>query len=161
PRPALPAAPPGDPGSPAEPDLPGTGLPVGMLSLLDIDTTQGHAQSGRFLIGDEAAVRGLPVAAEAMKLLYALAFDHLGLRRVHGHIAAGNPLMIKWQKYLGMQEEGRLRQHVFIDGSFQDLVLLGLMEHEYRKTALPRLNALIAAARPRRAAAPVSDTVSA
>lgn len=137
-----------------------SGQPVGMLSLLDVEPAVRQAQSGRFLIGDEGAVRGLPVAAEAMKLLYELAFDRLGLRRVHGHIAAGNPLMIKWQKYLGMQEEGRLRQHVLIDGRFQDLVLLGLMEDEYRKTALPRLNALVRAGRAARAATS-PETVSA
>lgn len=136
-----------------------SGQPVGMLALVAVDTVQRHAESGRFLIGDEAAVRGLPAAAEAMKLLYELAFERLGLQRVHGHIAADNTLMIKWQKYLGMQEEGRLRRHAFIDGRFQDLVLLGLLDDEYRQKALPRLNALIAAGRPRRAAAPEPASV--
>jgi RimJ/RimL family protein N-acetyltransferase len=45
-----------------------------------------------------------------MKLLYELAFDRLAC--CGGIIAANNTLMIKWQKYLGMKEEGRLRQHL-------------------------------------------------
>jgi diamine N-acetyltransferase len=128
------------------------GQPVGTVSLVGVDTTHRHAEPGRFLIGDEAAVRGVPAAVEAMKLVYALAFDTLQLRRVHGSVAADNAAMMKWQKYLGMKEEGRLRSHCFINGHFQDAVLFGMLEDEYRRIALPRMRVLIQAARPRRAA---------
>lgn len=127
-----------------------SGQPVGTVSLVGIDTTHRHAEPGRFLIGDEAAVRGVPAAVEAMKLVYALAFDTLQLLRVHGSVAADNAAMMKWQKYLGMREEGRLRSHYFINGHFQDAVLFGMLEDEYRHVALPRMNVLIHAARPRR-----------
>lgn len=121
--------------------------PIGMLSLGNIDRTQRRAEPGRFLIGDEAAAKGIPAAAEAMKLLYELAFDQLALRRVYGTVAADNVLMIKWQAYLGMVEEGRLREHYFIDGRFQDAVVFGLLEDEYRRRTRPRLLGLIAAGR--------------
>jgi RimJ/RimL family protein N-acetyltransferase len=125
-----------------------TGHPVGMISLTGIDTVNRHGEPGRFLIGDEVAAKGLPVAVEAMKLLYELAFDQLGLVRVCGIVAANNSLMIKWQKYLGMKEEGRLRNHLCQnDGLFEDAVYLGMLVEEYRKTALPRMKVLIAAAR--------------
>lgn len=124
-----------------------SGRPVGMLSLTGIDRVNRHGEPGRFLIGDEAAVQGVPAAVEAMKLLYELAFDRLGLVRVCGIVAAENTLMIKWQKFLGMREEGRLRDHLFLGGRFQDAVFLGLLVDEYRTTTLPRMNALIAAAR--------------
>ena len=125
------------------------GPPVGMLSLVDIDLTHSRAESARFLIGDEAATRGCPAAVEAMKLLYAHAFDHLGLERIYGLIAATNRLMLKWQLYLGMKEEGRLRRHYRMEGEFVDAVALGLLAEEYRTTALPRMRALVAAGRPR------------
>lgn len=124
------------------------GHPVGMLSLTGIDGANRHAEPGRFLIGDEAAAQGVPAAVEAMKLLYELAFDRLGLVRVCGIVAANNTLMVKWQKFMGMKEEGRLRNHLCQDGQFQDAVFLGLLADEYRRTALPRMNLLIAAARP-------------
>jgi diamine N-acetyltransferase len=123
------------------------GRPLGMLSLVGIDKVNRHAESGRFLIGDEEGARGMPAAVEAMKLLYQLAFDELDLVRVHGTVASGNGRMIKWQKYLGMKEEGRLRQHYFIDGSWQDAVCLGLLAEEYRREALPRMEVLIKVAR--------------
>jgi RimJ/RimL family protein N-acetyltransferase len=123
------------------------GRPVGMLSLIGVDTANRHGESARFLIGDEDAVRGVPAAVEAMKLLYELAFDRLGLERVWGMVAADNRLMIKWQRYLGMREEGRLRNHYRIGGRFQDAVCLGILAEEYRGQARPRMEALIAAGR--------------
>jgi len=126
-----------------------TGLEVGMVSLTGIDTVHRHAEPGRFLIGDEGAVRGIPVAVEAMKLVYGLAFDELKLCRVFGTIASDNKLMMKWQVFLGMKKEGSMRAHYFINGHFQDAVLFGMLENEYREQALPRMNALIAAGRPR------------
>jgi diamine N-acetyltransferase len=130
------------------------GRPVGMLSLVAIDAENRHAESARFLIGDEDAVRGVPVAVEAMKLLYELAFGELGLERVWGIVAAENKLMIKWQRYLGMKEEGRLRRHLVLGGGFQDAVCLGILADEYRDMARPRMEALIAAARRQREVPP-------
>lgn len=126
-----------------------SGQPVGIVALTGIDLQHRHAEPGRFLIGEEAAVRGIPAAVEAMKLIYELAFDELKLLRVFGTIAADNKLMMNWQRFLGMQEEGRLRKHYFLNGHYQDAVLFGMLEHEYRNAALPRMNSLIKAGRAR------------
>jgi RimJ/RimL family protein N-acetyltransferase len=125
------------------------GRPVGMVSVTGIDSHNSHCEPGRFLIGDEAAVRGIPAAVEAMKMVYQLVFDQLKLQRVFGTIASDNTLMMKWQRFLGMKEEGRQRRHYFINGHFQDAVLFGMLDEEYRAQALPRMNSLIAAGRPR------------
>ncbi len=124
-----------------------THRPIGMLSLSGIDTVNRVGEPGRFLIGDEEGAQGLPAAAEAMKLLYGLAFDRLGLRRVWGIVASDNRRMIKWQTYVGMTKEGCLRQHLYINGHVQDAVVFGLLAEDYRRTTLPRLESLIAAAR--------------
>jgi RimJ/RimL family protein N-acetyltransferase len=117
--------------------------PVGMLSLVDIDRINRRAEPARFLIGESDSVKGLPVAVEAMKLLYEFTFDELKLHRVHGTVVADNRLMIKWQKFLGMKEEGVLRQHYFIGGEYRDAICLAMLEDDYRAVALPRMNALI------------------
>lgn len=120
-----------------------SGAPVGMLSLIDVDTKNLHAETARFLIGEEDLVKGIPVAVEAMKLLYQVAFDKLKLKRLYGTVASKNKLMIKWQKYLGMKEEGVLRQHYFINNEWQDAIILGLLDGEYFEDALPKMNRLI------------------
>lgn len=125
------------------------GQPIGMVSLVNIDLANRRAESARFLIGEEQAAHGVPAAVEAMKLLYELAFDRLGLERVHGLIEDRNHLMIKWQKYLGMKEEGRFRRHFLMDGEFVDAVTLGLLADEYRAVTLPRMQALLGMGRTR------------
>jgi diamine N-acetyltransferase len=119
------------------------GRPIGMLSLLSIDLANRRAESARFLIGDEEAARGVPAAVEAMSLIYELAFDRLGLERVHGVIEESNHLMVKWQKYLGMREEGRFRRHFLMEGQFRDAIALSLLADEYRAVALPRMRMLM------------------
>lgn len=123
-----------------------SGLPIGMISLVEIDTFSRHAETARFLIGEEEAAKGVPAAVEAMKLLYEFAFGTLDLRRLYGTISVENHLMIKWQKYLGMIEEGRLRKHYFINGKYHDAVFMGLLKEEYLTTSLPRMKSLIALA---------------
>lgn len=123
------------------------GLPVGMVSVIGIDALHRHCEPSRFLIGNEAAVRGIPAAVEAMKLVYHLVFNELKLLRVYGYMTSDNVLMIKWQKFLGMKEEGRWRNHFFINGHFQDAVMFGMLAEEYETQALPRMNSLIAAGR--------------
>jgi RimJ/RimL family protein N-acetyltransferase len=123
-----------------------SGKPVGMLSLTNVDQANRRAEPGRFLIGEPEAVRGFPVAVEAMKLLYEFAFDGLKLHRVHGTVVAENRLMLKWQRYLGMSDEGVLRQHYLIGGTYRDAICLAMLEDEFRSRALPRMNALIGAA---------------
>jgi hypothetical protein len=46
-----------------------------------------------------------------------------------------------------MKEEGRLREHYFINSHFQDAICVGLLEDEYRSLTLPRMQALIAVGR--------------
>ncbi|MET0518444.1 MAG: GNAT family N-acetyltransferase [Burkholderiaceae bacterium] len=128
------------------------GLEVGMVSVTGIDSVHRHCEPGRFLIGDEAAVRGIPAAVEAMKLVYELVFEQLKLQRVFGTIASDNTLMVKWQKFLGMKEEGRLRRHYFINGHHQDALVFGMLAEEFRAAALPRMNSLIRAGRVRASA---------
>jgi diamine N-acetyltransferase len=125
------------------------GPAIGMLSLVTIDLANRRAESARFLIGDEAAAKGAPAAVEAMKLLYELAFDGLGLERIYGVIEERNQRMIKWQKYLVMVEEGRLRRHMRMDGEFVDVVSLSLLADEYRAVTVPRMRGLLAMGRPR------------
>jgi diamine N-acetyltransferase len=51
--------------------------------------------------------------------------------------------MLKLHLYLGMKEEGRLREHQFIAGRYHDIVCVGMIESEYRTVAVPRMSALI------------------
>lgn len=116
---------------------------IGMLSLVEIDSKNRHAQSARFLIGEEQETSGIPVAAEAMLLLYKFAFETLVLNRIYGFIAATNLQMIKWQQFFGMKIEGTWREHLLIDDSLTDAVLMGMLRSEFEHYGEKRLNSII------------------
>jgi len=119
------------------------GRSVGMLSLVEINHGNRNAEPSRFLIGEEELVQGIPVAVEAMSLLYKEAFEVLGMTKLYGAVVEGNERMLKWHQYLGMKEEGRLRKHYLIDGKWRDVYMIGLLEEEYRTTTIPRMKLLI------------------
>jgi diamine N-acetyltransferase len=123
------------------------GAAVGMISLTNIDKENLHAEPGRFMIGEEDLVRGIPAAVEAVKIIYEFAFYELGLVRLYGIIAANNLLMIKWHKYMGMKVEGQLRNHLKQGDIFRDGILIGLLVEDFQKITLPRANSLIILAR--------------
>lgn len=120
-----------------------SGEKVGMLSLINIDLDNRRAESARFLIGEEEKCAGEPIATEAMFLLYRYAFDYLKLSRIYGHVQASNRMMIKWQKFFGMKEEGVWRSHYKTDDGFDDAILLGILNDEYIHTAKKRFESLI------------------
>lgn len=119
--------------------------PVGMISLVDIDMTHKRAEAAHFLIGEEGAVKGMPVAFEAVKLLYELAFDTLGLERLWGPVASGNRGMLTFHKYMGYRECGRLPSHYILNGLYHDAIFIQLDVDTYRAVTLPKLNRLIGA----------------
>lgn len=118
-------------------------IPVGMLSLIDIDFFHRRAEPARFLIGNEKAVEGIPVAAEAEKLLFELAFNELNLLRLYGTVANINTKMIKWNEFLGWKNEGCLRKHLFLGDKFYDAICMGLLVDEYKKITVPRFRLLL------------------
>lgn len=123
-----------------------SGLPVGMVSLVDIEMDARKAEPARFLIGNEKAAQGIPVAAEALLLLYRFAFDTLKLRRLYGTVVSANRPMMKFHEYSGMRKEGVLRDHLYLDGQFHDGVVYGLLEPEFRSVTVGRLGGLVAMA---------------
>jgi RimJ/RimL family protein N-acetyltransferase len=118
------------------------GQPVGMIALVDIDLRHHRAEAGHFLIGEPELVAGKPIAAEASRLMYDFAFGPLGLHRVYGVLSAENEKMLRWNLWLGMKEEGRLRDNYYLNGHWQDGVYVGLLAEDYPFT-MARLRSLI------------------
>ena len=119
------------------------GTPVGMISLVNIDLREGSAEPARFLIGEERTCRGIPAAAEALSLLYALAFDQLRLTSLYGYVVEDNTLMIKWHRYFGMRTLGVGPETVTIGGQSHRLVKVVMTMDEYRSIARPRFASLL------------------
>jgi RimJ/RimL family protein N-acetyltransferase len=69
---------------------------------------------------------------EAMRLLLGFAFDELNLHRVYLTAFSYNARAIHLYEKLGFTLEGRYREHLERDGQRHDMLLYGLLRHEWR-----------------------------
>lgn len=102
---------------------------VGAVSLMNIDHAHGRAELG-YWIAREHWGRGFAVEAGRAVLEYA--FAELDLHRVHAWHFAGNERSGAVMRRLGMEAEGRLRDHFFRDGRRHDAVLYGIVNPRHR-----------------------------
>lgn len=83
-------------------------------------------------IGD-AEYRGRGYGTEAVSLLLRFAFHDLNLNRVYLHVFETNKVAIGLYEKLGFTREGVLRQAAHIDGTYVDVVVMGLLRAEYEQ----------------------------
>jgi UDP-4-amino-4,6-dideoxy-N-acetyl-beta-L-altrosamine N-acetyltransferase len=100
-----------------------SGRPVGTIGLSDIDRVNRRAEYG-ILIG-EADARGKGLAREASQLILQYAFETLRLHRVYLQVFQENEPAIRLYRGLDFAQEGILRQHVWKDGKYRDVVVMG------------------------------------
>lgn len=106
-----------------------SGETIGLLSLSDLDLAMGHAEAGIMIA--QPVNRGQGFATEGMRLLLDYAFGELGLHRVYARVAQENTSSLQLFRRLGFVEEGRMREAMRRGGRFLDLILFGLLAHEY------------------------------
>ena len=98
---------------------------IGYVQINQIDAVSRSATVG-LRIGD-VANRGLGYGTDAMRLAMHYCWNHLNLSRITLVVFATNVGAIRLYANLGFVTEGLLRQAVFIDGAWVDLVLMGLL----------------------------------
>jgi len=103
---------------------------IGTVGLSNIDRRHRHAQYG-ILIGAIDA-RGKGLAFEASRLILGYAFDKLGLQRVYLYVFADNEQALHLYRKVGFEEEGRLRQHIYKNGRFRDVLVMAILREEKR-----------------------------
>ncbi len=68
---------------------------------------------------------------DAIQTLLKLVFDEMNLHRVWLHVFADNERAIACYQKCGFREEGRLRQEVFQDGRYYDVIVMGVLKDEF------------------------------
>ena len=104
--------------------------PVGTIALIRLDWRSRKAELGRVLVYP-AEHRSQGYGAEMCRLALGYAFGHLNLNRVHLDVYADNASAIALYEKLGFREEGRLRQHVFREGAYRDVLVFSLLADEF------------------------------
>ena len=96
---------------------------IGNIYLRNIDWVNRHAELQMWIGEQDKRSQGYGFAAQT--LLHNHAFNDLGLLRLYLYILEGNPSTYLAKKF-GFVKEGKLRQQVFKDGEFKDIVIMGL-----------------------------------
>lgn len=102
---------------------------IGTCGLKLHDSVGQVAELG-IAIGD-TAYWGQGYGREAVNLLLEYAFRYRNLQRVWLGVHARNERAIRAYRACGFIEEGRQRAHVYSDGAYDDLVLMGILRSEW------------------------------
>ena len=94
---------------------------LGYIQISELNTIDGYAELGICLI-NEARGRGL--AGQAITQISNYLRDQWRLRKLGLRVRDDNRAALKCYEKAGFERCGILRQHVFIDGHWQDVVLM-------------------------------------
>ena len=79
----------------------------------------------------EGAERGAGRGSEAVVLLLNFGFRDLNLNRIFLHVFANNEPALRMYEKVGFTREGVLRRAAYIDGSYVDIVVMGILREEH------------------------------
>jgi len=89
-----------------------------------------RAELGYHLDKDEFKQQGFMKEAIAFVLQYG--FGEMDLHRVEALVSPNNEPSLKLVKHFGFQEEGLLKEHYFINDKFEDSLIFGLLQKNFK-----------------------------
>jgi RimJ/RimL family protein N-acetyltransferase len=107
------------------------GASIGHCGLFHADLTARHCELGIHI--GEKDYWGRGYGREAVGLLLDYAFRIRNFRRVWLEVHAANERAIRAYRACGFVEEGRMREHVWLDGRYVDNVIIGVMREEWQE----------------------------
>jgi RimJ/RimL family protein N-acetyltransferase len=110
---------------------------IGNARLSSIDWINRKGAYGR-LIGD-CNLRGRGIGTEILILLAYYAFYHLNLNRIETGVVKKNIASIRSNEKAGAISEGILREHDYINGSYEDVVRFGILRSDFSKNQLSNI----------------------
>ncbi len=108
------------------------GTAVGSASLSDFDRFAHHAEAGIALLPE---ARGRGIGTAAIRQLVEFGFVRCNLRRIHLQAIASNVGALRAYEKAGFVVEGRLREHAWVRGVYEDIVLMGILRSEQALTS--------------------------
>jgi RimJ/RimL family protein N-acetyltransferase len=105
------------------------GTHIGNIELFDFHRIHRRAELGVVL--GEKAYWGQGYGSDAIRTLLRFGFEELNLHRIQLSVYEDNERGIGAYKKCGFQLEGRLRDAIYRQGRYYDLLMLGILAHEF------------------------------
>lgn len=106
--------------------LENTGEAIGSVYVRDIDYANKKAEYGIFIGSEEHSGKGYGTAAAKLMLQYC--FETLGLHKIFLRVLADNSRAIGSYEKAGFEREAYLKDEIFLDGRYRDLVFMAILE---------------------------------
>jgi RimJ/RimL family protein N-acetyltransferase len=107
------------------------GAMVGTCNLRDIDPVHRRAELG-ISLAREAIGKGY--GSDSIRVLLDLAFTHLNLHKVSLDTLASNEPGLRAYLACGFVETGRMRQHEWFEGRWDDLILMDILREDWLRS---------------------------
>jgi len=104
---------------------------IGNCGLHAIDWKNRVAEVGITLGEKEYQSKGY--GTEAMELLLDYGFKTVNLNRIQLRVYEFNSMAINSYNKIGFVEEGRMRQAIFINGEYHDIIFMSILQEEWLK----------------------------
>jgi len=75
---------------------------------------------------------GRGIGKEATRLVVEYGFQRLNLNRIGLGVLAAHEAAIRCYQAVGFKTEGRFREEMFSDGTYQDRLWMGMLRSEYK-----------------------------
>lgn len=107
----------------------GTNTFVGMVNLTNIDYLNRKAEFS-IMIGERSSF-GKGLGTQTTYLMLDHAFEQLNLNKVYLTVLEINVRAKSLYKSVGFRQEGVMRQEVYKNGVYNDMILMSLLKEEY------------------------------
>lgn len=98
-------------------------VPLGSVYLQNFEEEHRRAESGIYMGAEQT--RGKGFGTEAVKLMADYAFGTLGIHKLTARVLAHNMASRRLHEKAGYVQEACLRDELFLDGRYEDLILYG------------------------------------
>ena len=104
---------------------------LGVVSLQNIDWVYRKAEWAQIMGAKES--RDLNTTLETAYLIIKHGFESLNLNRIYGGSHEKLASWLELLKRIGFKEEGRLRQEMFTNGRYYDVIRIGILAEDFFK----------------------------
>jgi diamine N-acetyltransferase len=104
---------------------------IGSVHLTDVHRVNRSAEFSIVIGEPDYWSKGY--GTEAARVMLAHAFDDLNLHRVYLTVLAENTRAVRLYERVGFAHEGRLREAVFKNGRYRDVLTMAILEPDYRR----------------------------
>lgn len=104
---------------------------VGMINFSKVEPLPFSSCEIGYSVDHLMAGRG--IMFEGLMIVLQYGFEGFGINRIYARLHVDNEQSVRLLQFLGFKEEGRIRQGVYLDGEYHDLLQMSLLRSDFQR----------------------------